>query len=90
MSSPFLLSFTASVVDRLLANGDLVLTGPRDAVVHHVAGQLGSAGDHSQLIATLSAALLSSPDVDDLYADDDALKDLVTALPRTVLRRGVP
>lgn len=77
MSTPFLLQFSQLLIDRLVAD-DLIELGPagKHAVVVHVAAHLASAQTAS-LISTVGAALLSSPDVDELYADDDTIKEIV-------------
>ncbi|MCA9569157.1 MAG: hypothetical protein KC656_15015 [Myxococcales bacterium] len=90
MSSPFLLAFAESVVVTLVERGEIELSGEPALVVRFVADRLGTAGEGRSLISTLSAALLACPEVDELYADDEALKLLVTDMPRTVLRRGAP
>lgn len=88
MSSPFLLSFTESIVVRLVDDGDLLLTGPPDDVIRHVASALQAAGENKQLVTTLTRALITSSAVDELYADDDRLKEIITELPFTAIRRG--
>lgn len=86
MSSPFLHTFVESVVVALVDREELVLVGERQVVVAFVAERLGTAGEGRSLISTLGAALVACPEVDELYADDDRLKELVTDMPRQVLR----
>ncbi|MEZ4318260.1 MAG: hypothetical protein R3F61_12190 [Myxococcota bacterium] len=89
MSSPFLVAFVEAVVGRLLDRGDLeIADGETDAVVHAVAARLGTAGQGESLVSTLSKALLACEAVEELYADDMDLKELITDLPTDVLPRG--
>ncbi len=91
MSSPFLTGFVGAVVQRLLSSGQLEIEpGAADSVINGVAVKLATARDSSSLISTMSAALIGTEGVIELYADDDALKELVTDLPKTVLPRGGP
>ncbi len=91
MSSPFLTGFVEAVVSRLVSTGQLEIEpGATTAVIQGVAAQLATARDSSSLISTMSAAFIATEGVIELYADDEALKELVTDLPKTVLPRGGP
>lgn len=81
MSTPFLYGFAAAVVSRLL-DGDRVEIAPggQERVVRCVADELGAAREGASLISSLSASLLACPEVVELYADDDELKELVSDL----------
>lgn len=89
MSSPFLLAFTEAVL-RSLDERELVeiAAGSHASVVAFVAGRLGSAREGDSLISSLSAALLASPEVIELYADNQTLKEVVTDLPRGTVPGG--
>lgn len=91
MSTPFLLSFTESVLVTLHQSGDVELEdGQRDRVVEFVAARLANANHGESLVSTLAAALLACPWVEEIYVDDDQLKDVITDLPRAVIPRGKP
>ncbi len=87
MASPFLVAFTESVVLTLVQRGQLVLCGEQVVVVRYVAERLGEAGQGRSLITTLAAALVACPQVEELFASDEVLKDLVTEMPRRALGR---
>lgn len=81
MSTPFLTNFSAAVVRQLVQRGLLeVAPGREEAVVAHLAAELFAAREGSQLIHTTARALLSAPDVEELYADDAELIELVQDL----------
>jgi hypothetical protein len=90
MSSPFLHSFTEAIVGELIATEGLEISAPAEEVVTFVAERLGAAGEGKSLISNLVPHLLACPGVDDLYVDDAQLKQMVTDLPNTTLRRGTP
>lgn len=78
MSTPFLYRFSAVVVRRLLDGERLeVVAGREEEVVRFVADALTDAREGSSLVSTLTRALLASPDVEELYADEDELKELI-------------
>ncbi len=86
MSHPLLVRFTGHVVHALLRTDQLELVSGREqAVVEHVAHRLARVRTGS-LISSLSDALLSSDDVVELYADDDALKAVVDDLDPSAAR----
>ena len=82
MSTRFLLGFSNALVHELVAHGHIELTGAdrQPAVVEFVAAYLHEHGKGFSLISTTSKALIACPDVVELYADDDAIKDLVDDL----------
>ncbi|MEN0064771.1 MAG: hypothetical protein AAGA48_21680 [Myxococcota bacterium] len=81
MSSTFLLGFSQAVVDQLRARTWVELReGSADRVVSYIAQRLSESREGSSLISTLERALLACPDVEELYADLDSLKDLVDEL----------
>lgn len=58
-----------------------IAEGREEHVVRHVAAALAGK-EHRSLITELTRALLSSDDVDELWADDDDLKELIQDLGR--------
>jgi hypothetical protein len=91
MSSPFLLGFVEAVVGRLVTDDRIeIRAGGEAEVVRVIAARLATATQGESLISTLSSALIACEFVEELYADDAELKDLVTDLPRTALPRGGP
>lgn len=81
MTTPFMMRFAESVVDRLVAENLAELApGGRAAAVTFVAGFLATSAQGGSLISGLEHALLACPDVLELYADLDRLKQLVDDL----------
>lgn len=81
MSTPFLFGFSAAIVDRLLAEGVLVLQeGTRDRVVLYLGNYLGTVARGGSLLSSVDHALLSCPEVDDVFIDLEGLKLLVEDL----------
>lgn len=81
VSTPFLYRFSLIVVGRLVERRRLeVVAGHEEHVVRFVADALTEAREGSSLLSTLTRALLSSPDVEELYADEDELKELINDL----------
>lgn len=80
MSTPFLLRFAAVVVERLVNAGQIeIRDGKQAEVVIFLASRLFTP-EHRSLISTLSEALIQCPDVEELFADDDDLKELIGGL----------
>lgn len=79
MSTPFLLAYSLRVIQTLIAQERLLLSGtPQDAakdLAAHLAGRQG----HS-LISSTSEGLLASDHVEELFADDEEIKDMVSEL----------
>ena len=87
MSSPFLRRFVEQVLNGLEArDGIEVAAGRQHELVVEVSGALANAGEGKQLVASLSRALLSSELVEELYLDDDELKELIGDLDSTWMR----
>lgn len=81
MSTTYLYRFSAVVVRRLIDDQRLEVTlGREEEVARFVADALTRAREGSSLISTLTRALLASPDVEELYADEDELKELINDL----------
>jgi len=81
MSTPFLIGFTQSLLARLLADG-LVAIAPSDheRVQVYVSNYLGTVARGGSLLSSLDAALLSCPEVEEVYCDLDRLKEVVEDL----------
>ncbi len=89
MLSAFLLAFSDHVVRRLVEDEQLSVReeASTDDVVAYVTDYLANRAQGNSLISSFSKALLSCDDVDELFADDEAIKEVVDAMPRTVLPR---
>jgi hypothetical protein len=81
MSTPFLVGFSQGVVTRLLEEKlvDLEPGGEARAVVF-VANWLGTRAQGTSLLSSLEKALLSCPEIHELFADVDTLKAVVEDL----------
>lgn len=83
MTTPFLLGFAESLVDRLLAAELIELTADgRDRVIVHLGTVLHEEGEGRSLVSLTATALLASEHVEELYADDEQLKELMEGLGR--------
>jgi hypothetical protein len=83
MSTPFLEGFAHALVDALERDGLLeVRPGRSGAVAAHLAATLGASDQPRSLVSLTARALLDCPDVDELYADDEALKRTMEDLGR--------
>ena len=81
MSTPFLVGFAQAVVTTLLAEKLLdVEPGGEVRVVLFVANHLGTVAQGGSLLSALEKALLTCPEVRELYADLDTLKVVVEGL----------
>ena len=81
MTTPFLYRFSVAVLTRLLEGRRVELQpGGEEQAVLYVSNKLAQAGEGSSLISTLSAALMSCPEVLELFADEEELKELVSDL----------
>lgn len=81
MSTPFLTGYSNALVVCLLREGLVeVRPGSEGQVVAFVATYLHEKARGGSIISSTSAALLACPDVEELYADDDQLKDVVDGL----------
>lgn len=73
--------FAAAVVRELLATGRMEVTpGAQGQVVLFVANYLRKEGGGRSLVSLTVQALLLCPEVDEVYADDAELKELITDL----------
>jgi hypothetical protein len=82
LSTPFLTNFANKVIHRLDSEELIELSAPREEVIAFVASHLGALSKGRSLISELVNALLECPGVDELYADDDALKECLEDLHR--------
>ena len=82
LSTPFLVNFANRLVHRLDADGLIELSAPREEVVEYLAAHLGGLAKGRSLISELVNALLGCPGVEELFADDDALKECLEDLHR--------
>jgi len=81
MSTPFLFGFSAALVDRLVAEGLLVLAdGGRDRVVVYLGNYLGQVARGGSLLSSVDKALLTCPEVEELFVDVEGLKPIVEDL----------
>ena len=82
MISPFLQNFSAKLITRLDEAGHLQLSAPREEVIEFVAGHLGGLSGSRSLLSELVNALIVCPGVEELYADDETLKQCLEDLHR--------
>ncbi|MBA2321507.1 MAG: hypothetical protein H0V89_10150 [Deltaproteobacteria bacterium] len=76
-----MLAFSHELVRRLLDTKRLeIRPGTTERVIWLLSQHLLTQKRGASLISALSAALLSFPEVEELYADDEELRDLVTDL----------
>ena len=81
MTVSFLQGYARVLVHELIQRELLeVVPGRHEAVVVFVAEYMAEHGQNRSAISLTGQALLACPDVDELYADDEALKDAVDAL----------
>lgn len=67
------------VLHRLVSEGAVdIAPGREAAVLAHCIQCLAEAPPGNQLVDTLAKALLSAPDVGELYATNEMLKDFIT------------
>lgn len=79
--SDFLTGFAARLLAALLeAELIEIEPGSEAAVVAFVAGELAGAGQGAQAIASTARALVRCPQVVELFADDETLKDVIDAM----------
>jgi hypothetical protein len=83
MSVALLARFSTTIVQRLVDRDLLVVVpGRQEEVVQHLAEHLANVR-HASLISAISKGLISSPDVEELFAEDDDIKEVVESLDRT-------
>ncbi len=81
MSAQFLQAFVNRVLHELLKTEQIeIAPGSESKIVAEVGAVLGTARQGSSLISTLVAALIASPHVEELYADNDEIKDMIVDL----------
>lgn len=81
MSTSFLLGYAHALVSALLTHGLIEIPAGREGVVvEYLAEYLHVRARGGSLISSTGRALLQCPDVEELYADDAELKDVVDAL----------
>ncbi|MBT3219497.1 MAG: hypothetical protein HN348_10430 [Proteobacteria bacterium] len=80
MTTPFLLAFSTAVLLELERQQMVDLNGATERVAIYVANYLGTEARGGSLISGLSAALISCPEVDELYADNEQIKQIVDDL----------
>lgn len=84
MSSTFFTGFAHMVLVRLLARGLIEIRAGREVQTAEFVGQaLATAGDYRSLISSLSQAFVVCPEVEELYATDDELRELINDIPLT-------
>lgn len=83
MSTPFLLAYATGIIDRLVAR-DLLLLQPdgRDAAIEALAASL-AAVKRGSILSSTTAGLLKAPTVEELFADDDDLRDILDEMGQT-------
>jgi hypothetical protein len=84
VSTPFLITFAFGVVTALLERERIVLTPGSSAeeVAKDVAAYLSTRQGHS-MISSMSMGLIGSAHVDELFADDDEIRELVNTMGAT-------
>ena len=81
MSTTFLMGYSTALVHALLEDELLEVTeGAEPSVVAFVAGYLAEHRDGQSLISLTARALLACGEVDELYADNERLKEVVDGL----------
>ena len=78
--TPFLMNFASAVIFHLQQQGLLELCGNETRAVTFVANYLGTIARGGSLISSLTAALIACPEVEELYADDEQLKQILQDL----------
>lgn len=83
MSTPFLMGFAEALVARLLEERELeVKPGKGEAVAAFLARGLAESREGESLISLTSRVLVKCDDVEELWADNDRLKEIVQDLKR--------
>lgn len=82
MATPFMTGFASALVARLIAQQRIELATASDPadLVAYIAEALTGRSQFAGLVTTLSAALIGCPLVDELFADDEELQQLVNDL----------
>ena len=81
MSTPFLFGFAGMLVDRLVADGLLLVApGARDRVVTYLGNPLGLRAQGGTLLSEVDEALLDCDGVEEVFYDVEQLKVVVEDL----------
>ena len=81
MPSHFLQAFAYGIVTRLVENEELIVQEGRfNTVVSHVAAELAAMRAGNSLVSTVSTALIRCDHVEDLFADDQTIKEHVNSM----------
>lgn len=82
MSTPFLVNFAEALVGRLLASGDLQLQpgASPELLIGELAEKLNVPAAHRSLVSSVVEAFVASPLVDELFCDDEQLKEHISDL----------
>ena len=80
MSTPFLNNFCQKLIHRLVQEQLIELSQPTEQVIEFVANYLGTLSKGRSLISELVNALVACPGVEELFADDDTLKQCLEDL----------
>ncbi len=87
MSTPFLHRFATHLVHRLRAEGMLALVddGAEPGVIDHLADHL-SAQPKGSLLREVTEALVAAAGVEELYADDEDMAEIISDLDASAAR----
>ena len=81
MSAQFLEAFVSRVLHDLVRSDRIeIKPDSHDKIVKEVAAVLGKSGTGSSLISTFVAALIENAHVEELYAENDEIKELIVDL----------
>ncbi|MBN2801083.1 MAG: hypothetical protein JXX28_18235 [Deltaproteobacteria bacterium] len=81
MSSDFLTGFTRLLIARLLSAGLVeIREGSEGAIAGFVGAALARGGEYGSLVSGVTRALIACPEVEELYATDEELKELINDL----------
>ena len=80
MTTPFLLAFSTAVLVELERSKKVELNGATERVAIYLANYLGTKARGGSLISGISAALVSCPEVEELFADNEEIKRIVDNL----------
>ena len=81
MSAQFLEAFVSRVLHDLVRSDRIeIMPNSHDKIVKEVGAVLGKSGTGSSLISTFVTALISNPNVEELYAENDEIKEMIVDL----------
>jgi hypothetical protein len=75
--SAFVVGFVHAVVERLVASGELELAPGTEARVAAFVGARVADGKPRSLVSAVGEALVACPDVVEVFADDERLKEVI-------------